>query len=374
MRVACISHGAIVPLNRRPYDIVAREMGVDLTLIVPDRWIGDLPDPDLRYTLVPDGAPAVALPARWTGNGALFTLRGLRRTLRSLAPDLVLLDEEPWSLVAWQTLRAADAPLVVYSKQNIAKRLVPPFGWIRQATYRRARSAWAVGVTTQDVLQATGYRGPISLVPHGVEVSCFAPGRDDERRRALGLTGLVIGYAGRLIEEKGIGDLLAAADLLAADASLPPFTLLIAGGGPLEGVVREATARLRGRCVLHPAVPHDAAPALFRLMDVFVLPSRATPQWREQFGRVLVEAAASGLPIVAAATGEIPHVIHALGGGLLVAERDPAVLAAALRHFLVDAAARQDAAKANLAAAHRDFSQEAVAARMAGLLLGERTD
>src|SRR5205085_11854703 len=118
-----------------------------------------------------------------------------------LAPDLVLLDEEPWSLAAWQTLRAGvAAPLLFYTKQNIAKRLPPPFGWLRRSTYRRAARAWAVGATTAEVLAATGLAKPVDLVPHGVEVSAFTPGRDEERRRALGLEGVVIGYAGRLVE------------------------------------------------------------------------------------------------------------------------------------------------------------------------------
>lgn len=372
MRIACISHGSIVPLNRRPFDLLVTEHRLDLTLIVPERWVGDLPDPDLRYARSDGGAPVVALPVRVSGNGTLFTLRGLGRALAELRPDLVLLDEEPWSLAAWQTLRShLPDRLIVYSKQNIAKRLPPPFGLIRRATYRRARSAWAVGVTTEAVLRATGYRGGVSVVPHGVEVARFNPGRDDDRRRALRLEGVVIGYAGRFVEEKGLSDLVEAVIPLARDPGVPRFTLLLAGSGPLEPALRAQAAPLGARCVFHPAVPHDAAPELFRLMDIYVLPSRATPRWQEQFGRVLVEAGASALPIVAAATGEIPRVVQQLGGGRLVPERDPRALGAALRALVTDERARDEAGRANLVAAHRDFSQEAVAARMAGLLMAE---
>ena len=366
MRVACISHGSIVPLNRRPYDLLATQHGISVAVFVPEVWEGDLPAPVIRFVPESGGALCVALPVQRSGNGSLFSLRGLRDALRKLKPDLVLLDEEPWSLVAWQTLRAGlSVPLVVYTKQNIAKRMPPPFSWIRNATYRRARAAWAVGETTADVLRATGFTSPIAVIPHGVEIARFTPGRDEERRRALGLHGVVIGYAGRLVEEKGITDLIEAARLLAR-GDTPDFTLFIVGAGPLERQVERAVAELPGRVVLYPAVPHDQAPGIYRLMDVLALPSRTAPEWREQFGRALVEAAATGLPIVGTDSGEIPYVLRALGdGGRVVPEGMPRRLAEALRELVADAALRTRAGTTNLESARRHFSQEAVAARMA---------
>jgi glycosyltransferase involved in cell wall biosynthesis len=369
MKVACISHGAIVPLNRRPYDLLATAHGIEITVIVPELWAGDLPSPAIRFTPAEGGAACLALPVVRSGNGSLFRLRGLAAALRALAPDVVLLDEEPWSLVAWQVLRAGlEVPTICYSKQNIVKRMPPPFSWIRRAAYRRVRSAWAVGETTAEVLRATGFARPVDLVPHGVEVSAFTPGRDAERRRTLGLDGVVIGYAGRLVEEKGIAELLEAARRLAADAPVP-FTLLVVGAGPLAAAVERAAATPGARVRLLPAVPHHEAPALYRLMDVFVLPSRETPRWREQFGRVLVEAAATALPIVAAATGEIPFVMRALGfADLLVPPEDPLALASALRRLLADPARRAALGMAGLDRARAAFAQEAVAGRMAVLL------
>ncbi len=370
MRVAIVSHGAIVRLNRRPYDLLATH-GIEPTVIVPDRWLGDLPNPELRVEPA-SGAALIALRGRATGDGSRFWLHRLRPTLARLRPDVILLDEEPWSVVGLQTLRAdRTTPLIVYSKQNIAKWLPPPFSWMRGAAYRRARAAWAVGETTAEVLRSTGFGGPVDVVPHGVEITRFTPGRDEERRAAYGLLGVVIGYAGRLVDDKGIAELLDAAQRLAAMPDLPRFSLLVVGSGPLAGVVQRAAAGpLAGRLTLLPAVPHDEAPGVYRLMDVFALPSRTTPRWREQFGRALVEAAAVGLPLVAADSGEIPHVVRALGGGRIVPERDPTALTAALAGLVRDPAARATLGRANLAAAHARFSQEAVAGRMAGLLAG----
>ena len=111
MKVACISHGSIVGLNRRPYDLLRSAHGIDITVITPDTWAGDLPAPTIHFTPEPGGADCRALPVRRSGNGSLFTLKGLSAALKELKPDLVLLDEEPWSLAAWQTLRARDSRL-----------------------------------------------------------------------------------------------------------------------------------------------------------------------------------------------------------------------------------------------------------------------
>ena len=369
MRIACISHGSIVPLNRRPYDLMRSEHGLDITVIVPELWAGDLPAPTIRFAPSTDGADVRALPVKRSGNGSLFTLAGLRELLVELEPDVVLLDEEPWSFVAWQTLRASGrSPLVFYTKQNIAKRMPPPFSWLRSATYRRATRAWAVGETTAEVLRRTKFTKAIDVIPHGVEVSAFTPGRDEERRRALGLEGVVIGYAGRFVEEKGIEDLIEAARLLQAVPG-PEFTLLLVGAGPLAPQLERAAAGGEVRIKVLPAVPHAEAPALYRLMDIYVLPSRATRRWREQFGRALVEAAATALPIVAARTGEIPYVMQGLGGGgRVVPECAPIALTEALRELRGDAALRTKIGNANLAAARRFYSQEAIASRMATLL------
>jgi glycosyltransferase involved in cell wall biosynthesis len=367
VKVACISHGSIVALNRRPYDLLKTAHGIDITVIVPALWAGDLPAPAIRFVPAEGGAKCVALNARMSGNGSLFMLKRLPGVLRDLQADLVLLDEEPWSLVAWQVLRSLPrTPLLFYSKQNIAKRLPPPFAQMRSRTYARAQRGWAVGETTAEVLRSTGFTRPVDIVPHGVEISAFAPGRDEDRRRSLGINGVVIGYAGRLVEEKGIGDLLEAVRLLEGAGD---FTVLIAGAGPLAPVVERAAAASNGRIRTMPAVPHAEAPGLYRLMDIMVLPSRSTPKWREQFGRALVEAAATALPIVAAGTGEIPHVMTGLGGGgRVVPDSSPKDLANALRELIADPALRARIGAANLEAARRVYSQEAIANRMASLL------
>jgi glycosyltransferase involved in cell wall biosynthesis len=63
-------------------------------------------------------------------------------------------------------------------------------------------------------------------------------------------------------------------------------------------------------------------------LDVLVLPSRTTESWKEQFGRVIIEAHACQTPVIGSSSGAIPDVVGA--GGMVVPERDPSALAAAM--------------------------------------------
>ena len=81
-------------------------------------------------------------------------------------------------------------------------------------------------------------------------------------------------------------------------------------------------------------------PQRLRELDALVLPARTQANWREQFGRVLVEAMACGVPVVGSTCGEIPGVIG--DAGLVVPEGDVAALADALRRLRDDHQLRAD--------------------------------
>ena len=73
-------------------------------------------------------------------------------------------------------------------------------------------------------------------------------------------------------------------------------------------------------------------PALYREMDVLVLPSRTTPTWAEQFGKVLCEALLCGTPVIGSSSGEIPWVVTTTGGGLVYPEGDTPARFSTSRH------------------------------------------
>jgi glycosyltransferase involved in cell wall biosynthesis len=102
-------------------------------------------------------------------------------------------------------------------------------------------------------------------------------------------------------------------------------------------------------------------PAYYHQLDTLVVPSRTRPNWKEQFGRVLVEAMASGVPVVGSDSGEIPHVIG--DAGLIFPEGQADVLRAHLARLLGNADLRTDLARRGRERVLERFTQAQVAAQ-----------
>jgi glycosyltransferase involved in cell wall biosynthesis len=165
----------------------------------------------------------------------------------------------------------------------------------------------------------------------------------------------VIGYAGRLVAEKGLDLLIDAA------AGLERVALRFVGNGPLR---EELERRARDRRVVlqvDTTVKHEEMAAAYASFDVLVLPSRTTPTWVEQFGRVLVEALTCGVPVVGSDSGEIPWVIGLTGGGLVFPEDDVGALREALVRLRDSPALRRALAQRGRERSRAEFSVEAVA-------------
>jgi glycosyltransferase involved in cell wall biosynthesis len=324
-RLLTIGHSYCVTLNRRLPQELARA-GWDVTAVGPARFRGDFGWHTLEAA---PGEPCrvIGLPVHL---GRLVHVMLYGRGLEALLAqpwDLVHCWEEPYVAAAAQIARGLGpgVPLVFATFQNIAKRYPPPFDWIERRALRRADGIVAFGRTAAEVLdRRQGDRPPLTaVIPPGVDVDAFRP---DERRRAAMLAQLewsgdvpVVGFLGRLVPEKGIELLMASLDRVAA-----PWRALVVGTGPLEGAVAAWAGRHGDRVRLLTAARHDAVPGCLNAMDVLCAPSRTTGRWREQFGRMLIEAFASEIAVVASASGEIPHVVG--DAALLLEERpvDPA--------------------------------------------------
>ncbi len=169
----------------------------------------------------------------------------------------------------------------------------------------------------------------VDVVPEGLEPADYPRGAEPEmteRRAQLGLPdqAYVVLYLGRLIPEKGVDVLLDAWDRLALD---PAQARLVIVGMPAEadGYVERLQAQAPAGCEWLPLQP-DVVP-LLQAADVVVLPSR----WEEPFGRVVIEALATGRPAIAAAVGGIPEVLNGEFSAMLFPREDAGALADRLR-------------------------------------------
>ena len=136
----------------------------------------------------------------------------------------------------------------------------------------------------------------------------------------------------------------------------------------VRGVLGAIRAHPRLFLAVATTVAHDEMPDWLNAMDVLCAPSQTTPRWREQFGRMLIEAFAAGVPVVAADSGEIPHVVA--DAGVLVAENDLAAWERTLGAILADPERRRTLAERGRAhdVSHYDWS---VVARQHAAFFGE---
>ncbi len=323
MRILVAGHAATVAANQSPYAALLDE-GTDVHLVVPARWHHELEAEPRAAEVDPalEGRVHLARIARPGSIQAHLYLDPPRRWLRQVQPDVVLVDAEPFSVPAAQWVRAGrrhGVPVAVSAWENLDR----PLPWVARAlrshTLPRASGVCARTPTAAGRAVAGGARGPVVLVPPAVEVASARTAPPQDRP-------FTVGYAGRLVEAKGIRDLLAAVDLLPDDTRL-----LVAGDGPLVGLVR-ANRKVDLRLGLR----HGDMPALYAEMDVLVLPSRTTPTWSEQLGRVLLEAMAVGTPVIGADSGEIPWVLSEARGGTTFPEGDVGALAGLLMDVRTD--------------------------------------
>jgi glycosyltransferase involved in cell wall biosynthesis len=300
---------------------------VDVSAVMPARWGGHDVEP------LTTGGPRIrAWPVRAHGHNHFHTYRNAARMLRSPRPDLVHIDEEPYSAVtsqlAWLCTRGG-TPFVFFAWQNLRKRLPPPFGALRSYVFRHAAGAIAGTDAAGDVLRAGGWSGPVAVIPQlGVDPGRFRPDPAAyaalHRRLAVTDDEVFIGYGGRLVREKGV-DLL-----VRAVAGVPGTRLIILGDGP-ERAALERQAEVLGvaeRVAFAGHIPSLEVPRWLAALDLLVLPTVGRRGWVEQFGRILIEAMACGVPVIGSRSGEIPRVVGE--AGVLIAERDERALTEAI--------------------------------------------
>ena len=338
-RLLAIGHSYCVGLNRRLPQEMARAGGWDVTVAAPDRFRGDF-EWHTTTASVDEPCRVVPIPIRF---GARVHTMLYGSTLHSLLQerwDAVHCWEEPYVASAMQVARAVrpGTPLVFATFQNIVKRYPPPFSWIERAARARADGVIAFGETTRTVLDRRGWRQPVRTIPPGVDVRQFAPdgARRRETRAALGWPNdgaPVIGFVGRFVPEKGLPFLL---DVLGGLSS--PWRALFVGSGPLAPKLTAWAAAFPDRVRIESGVSHDRVPEFLNAMDILCAPSQTTAGWREQFGRMLIEAFACAVPVVASDSGEIPFVVS--DAGRVIGERDRAGWIGVLDSLLVDEAAR----------------------------------
>ena len=320
MKVLMISKGLVVGAYHGKLRELSK-LGVDLTVVVPPRW-----GKQKLEKIEPDGYELLEMDCKFSGAHHFHFYPSIGRVIGREAWDLVHIEEEAFNPVTYHAIRAClkrGRKVIFFSWQNIYKTYPPPFNYFERFSHKHVQAAIAGSEEIRDILSARGFCKPITVIPQfGVDTEVFQKRDVSGLKSDLGLADkFAIGYAGRIVREKGI------ADLIHALVSLPErCVLVLVGSGEFEGPMRKLSEKLgvASRIRWVPHILSQAVPEYMNAFDVLVLPSRTISRWKEQFGRVLIEAMACETPVAGSSSAEIPRVIGE--AGLVFPEGDVAAL------------------------------------------------
>lgn len=300
------------PIYREKLAALARRSGLEVSLLAPAEW-----KEGARTLIYPegieDGYRIFTGPLILNGRvGGHVYRRGLWKALREARPNIVHMEEESYSFVAAQVMlylsKLKTRPkLMVNNSENFDIALPWRSRIIEKQVFRRADALLVFARTARERLLRLG--APLekvrTLPQFGLDPELFRPPKTGKRGDVFS-----VGYVGRLVHSKGVDVFLKALASLSGE-----WRAQIVGDGA-ERVTLERLARSLGigeRVEFLGWVDHIEVPGYLRGWHALALPSRTTAHWREQFGRVLIEALACGVVPVGAATGEITHVIGSEG-------------------------------------------------------------
>jgi len=355
MKVLVIWKALVSEVYHKRFEELARLKDIELTLIVPTKWQKTrLEEKSCKeYKIIPG---KIIL----NGFNHFHWYSELAEVVRQIRPDIIHIEEEHYSLVTHQAIRLAkkyNAKCMFVSLQNIYKVYPFPFSWIERYNLENADYAVAASEEIKDILVRKGFgKDRLSVVPYGVDHLIYCRMEMPELKSELRLDNYTIGYLGRLVKEKGIMDLLEAVSQLKCKVNL-----LFVGNGELRNKIT-VEGRLLGiseQIRIVDTIPSSRVPEYLNCMDCLVLPSRTTKKWKEQFGRVLIEAMACEVPVIGSDSGEIPNVISDCG--LIFKEGDVNDLASKLELLINDYDLRVELAERGRQRVLNNFTQEKVA-------------
>jgi len=373
-----VSAMALYPPLLRVAEMVVRKHGLEGHVIAPEEYrlravyhpLGRLSQDD--FLPASTSLAVHFLPSRQNDvQRCGFQPNLLRKLLQGLSPDYLWIHEEFSQKIAQQCLahfRLKRPPtLVAYAAINHVRQPTPlisgKFPFLSRTRLKqlllwpRLDGVCACATKTQECARRMGLPAKVPIVVNYLPV--FGP--EDAAHQGLNLpwlktTSVVVGFAGQLTFQKGWRVLLEALQRLPEK-----FKVVIAGDGEDRDELMAWLGKpgLGERVFFAGVLPQPQLLASYPLFDVFVLPALTTPHAVEQFGAVLAEAMACGVPVIGSDSGAIPETIG--DGGLIVPEGDPQALAQAMQKVTEDKDLRCELVKKGLERFRQHYSCETYA-------------
>lgn len=364
MKIAIVSHTYLEPEHRK--NIIALSNHSDV-LVVSPTWGPVLVFHEVQFD---DSGFARRLFRTFRPfwfRSEYYILLTLDMGFAQFKPDIIQVEYNPWSLIFLQTLvcRALfcrGSKLVCLVKKNTYRRFPGVLGWVKDQvtrfTVRHVDHILAASDITRrlflDMFAVAA--DAISVVHHlGVDTDRFTPGQEQNK---VGRREIIVGFCGRLDEDKGVSDLVSAVELCRS-VSRQDISLKLLGQGELGSMLEQQAAHASWLEVLPPIRNAEVAEFL-RTIDIFVLPSRILEDHQEHDAHALLEALATGVATIGARSGIIPEILGD-GTGVLVAPSATDELAAAVGELAEDERLRQTLGARGRRKAEQEFALDRTA-------------
>jgi glycosyltransferase involved in cell wall biosynthesis len=324
LRILVIDQMGVLKSARKKFEELSKYQDLELILLAPAHWRLNYKKIFLRKEGVQkDNYRIVAGTVIFSGNSWRgFYCSNILRLVSRFEPHIIHVFQEPWSLFTFQSvivrnLFSPKSKVVFLTWENIYRGFTYPsplsnlYACIEKYIYKNVDCATPTSEQAAMVLKNKGFGKRIRIIPWGTNLELFRKVDSNRLKEKLGLRGFfVIGYVGRLVKEKGILTLIEAAFELKCS-----YKILIIGNGPLKDIIinKAALLGIDKYLVFVDTVDQLELVEYYNCMSVLVLPSYNTLDWKEQFGRVLIEAMACQVPVIGSDCGEIPNVIGEAG-------------------------------------------------------------
>ena len=357
MRAVIISHRYADPALRGKLQALTR-MGVTLAVGVPDRWISADGTQQTTSRAEDGKLSVVPIPVRGavtTPGGLSWNAKAVRALLSDFRPDVVHVEEEPWTQPATLSLRLArklGTPSTITTAESVSLSHTIGERLRRERSLRLATGV--IGTTRLAVTLATRRRptAPRLALPY---VGVTPPPPNARERQP----GLAIGFFGRLVPERGLDLLFRACVGLAGK-----WSLSVVGTGPSQEELEQLAQRLgiAARISWLGALPREAVEEIWPRLDCVVLPSRTTPRWVMTAGKAALHAMAHGVAVVGTDSGALPELVGE--AGRIVPEEDVPALAAILQEFYAERSECERLGSIGRRRVMEEFSDEAIARKL----------
>jgi glycosyltransferase involved in cell wall biosynthesis len=370
LRVLFISHTYVVGVNQGKLDAIANVEGVKVGLLTPTNWKAQEWNKFLPLERPYPHIQIYSAPVLFTGRvgGYFYAPWVVWKVLQDFKPDIVQVEEEVFSLCAFESAilaRMTGKPMVVFGWENQLRQL--PFARWKTCQFVLATASAIIPGNQDgaDIMKKWDYQGLLEVMPQmGVDPHFFSK---DLRSAAIDTAVFRIGFLGRLVHSKGI-DLIFAAVAQLRDRGINSQIILCGSASAEDEAVLHKLAedlQIAEMVIWRGGFPHSQAPIELSQFDVLVLPSRSLATWKEQFGHVLIEAMAMGIPVVGSSCGEIPNVIGR--DDLVFPEENVDSLANILARLIEDTQWRKEAGTYGMERVYQLYTHEKIAQRLVSL-------